>query len=425
MGLMRLAEAGGERREARAIAVAMVVCAIVIGLRMPEIVLKGRFWAEEGNVYYENAAMLPLWQALWSTHAGYLNLVANVAGIAGRLLLPVNIAPYLTIAIGLGFQLVPIWLILTAEDSWLAPWPRRLLGAALLVFIPASEEVWLQTICSQFLLTLSCAIVLGLRAPAGRAGVIRLFILCLAPLCGPGTIALAPLFLLRAWADRSRARLWQFVALGGASLVQFLAFYSRLPDRAYGLHPVITLCVITLKHLAIPFLGIQQAIAIQNALRLDFALSHFPVVASCLPVVAAFLLFVLVLREGLAFPGLWWFLAAVGTAFVTYFGALQGGLSLLSVFGDQRYSVVPQALLGLTVLALISVRAAGVRWLARGLCLWLVAVGVLNYRSTAPAVTDGPAWRAEIAAWREEPSRDIAIWPKGWSMQLPPERDKN
>src|SRR3978361_639414 len=82
-------------------ALVLILFAALVCLRMPEIVIKGRFWAEEGRYFYHDAWVMPPLQALLAPVGGYLNIVANASTLAARWLLPLRLAPYLTIAAAL------------------------------------------------------------------------------------------------------------------------------------------------------------------------------------------------------------------------------------------------------------------------------------------------------------------------------------
>ena len=107
----------------------LAIYAAMICLRMPRIIITGRFWCEEGNIFYHDAWTLPPGAALFHSFGGYLNLFANGATLAARWLLPVALAPYLTIAMALLVQLCPLLLVSTARDAWLRPaWIRVCAG---------------------------------------------------------------------------------------------------------------------------------------------------------------------------------------------------------------------------------------------------------------------------------------------------------
>ena len=106
---------------------------------------------------------------------------------------------------------------------------------ALLLCVPGSDEIWLQTLHCQFELALACGLILALEVPLGGRRAFGVGLLILAPLCGPGAIALTPLFLLRAVLDRTLGRAFQFGALVLGSAVQMLFFFKLGTDRGYTL----------------------------------------------------------------------------------------------------------------------------------------------------------------------------------------------
>jgi hypothetical protein len=391
----------------------LMVCA-----RMPQIILKGRFWAEEGSIFYRHAWNEPIWQAAWEPYGGYLNLVANCGSILARWSLPLQFAPYATISVGLFFQLLPSMFLITARDHWLRPWQARTASLLLVLLMPGSEEVWLQTLHCQFELALCCGIIVSLEARRGVAAGMALCVLVLAPLCGPASIALWPLFIARLFFERTPTRLLQCSAIGAGSVVQIFFFLSSPPGRAYALHPFINLSVISLKHFAIPFLGIHGAEAVNTSIRATFVSGHIPIIPTLLPPLILGPLALILLRRGLGYPGIWFFTAFLLTASICYFGAIGGGLALLDVLGNQRYVVLPQLLLELSILSLAATRHTRVALVSRVAVAWLLIVGLTNYWTVNPLVANGPAWRPEVAAWKANPNHLLQIWPDGWTTQL-------
>jgi hypothetical protein len=385
---------------------------------MPTIIISTRFWAEEGRHFFENAWIMAPLPALFTSFAGYLNLVANAAAIVARWLVPLQFAPLATIGTGLTFQLLPPLLLLTARDSWLQPFQVRVAALVLLLLVPASEEIWLQTLTSQFELLLCCAIILALDIDVGWRAWLRLTVLALAPLCGPVAIVLIPLFLIRSALDKSTHRSIQSTVLVASSLLQVLLFLRGEPGRQYALHPALLSCAFTIRHLALPFFGIDIANKVAISIRSSLQVSKIPVLAVLLPPLAfTFLLVMAFLRRRMANPAIWFLTTAAVIAVASYVGSLGGVASLLTdVRGQGRYVVVPQTLFYFTVLTL-TVTAEGwgrrVGWIV---ILWLCAVGAYSY--SHPFMAKGPSWGDEIALWRADPSHAIQLWPAGWTMTL-------
>src|SRR5258706_9019204 len=94
----------GPRISAAADLLLLVVYAGAVVLRMPRILLEGRFWAEEGDIYFRPAWIGPSSQALLAPHQGYYSLLDNLASAVAAHLVPLLYAPLLTIWTGLLVQ---------------------------------------------------------------------------------------------------------------------------------------------------------------------------------------------------------------------------------------------------------------------------------------------------------------------------------
>ena len=399
----------------------LALFAILVLVRMPEIVLKGRFWAEEGRIFFATAWTLPPLQALFNSYGGYLNLVTNAATLAARLLMPLRLAPYVTIAVGLAFQLLPPLLLLTARDEWLAPMRIRAAGVLLLLLVPGTEEIWLQSLHCQFELTLCCGIILALEPTTGFAALPRLAILALTPLCGPGGIVLIPLFLARAALDRSRARLLQGLTFAAGSAIQLLVFLEPFAGRAYRIDPVMVFCVVAIRHVVEPFFGLKVAYLAGDDVQRQLSAGHVPVWPVLLTMIVFVPASILTLRAKRAAASSWLLAAAGATALAAYYGAIGGAAILIKAQSGERYVFVPQALLGLAILAFAATASRSAARAASVAVVWLIVVGAGTYVATLKGIRNGPAWRDEVQAWQRDPSHVIRIWPEGWTVTLRPD----
>jgi hypothetical protein len=52
----------------------LVLYSLLVLCRIPRILTAGRFWAEEGKVFYGNACHHPWYWAVFAPYAGYLNM---------------------------------------------------------------------------------------------------------------------------------------------------------------------------------------------------------------------------------------------------------------------------------------------------------------------------------------------------------------
>jgi len=399
----------------------MLLFAIMICVRMPEIILKGRFWCEEGNVFFHNAWVMPPVQALFNSFGGYLNLAANGASLAARWLLPIEYAPYLTITVALLAQLCPLLLLISARDIWLERLWIRVAAALLVLFVPAVEEIWLNSLHCQFQLTLCCGIILGLEPPRAttRGAWFRYALLFVAPLCGPGAIVVLPLFILRAILDRSVARAFQILPLMAGSILQLALFFHHEPSRGYALDPTALLDIFTVRHLMLPFLGIAYTTHAAPLLEARRAAGHIPLKATVLPLIVFGPYLLLTLWRRAHWPALWLLLAGGLIACASYFGAIGGAEGLIHARAGGRYSFVPQALFSLSILAIAATGKGYVRlaWIA---VVWLIVLGGSEYVHPWSVISDGPSWRHEVKLWRADPSYQLNVWYSGWTkVELP------
>ena len=83
----------------------------------------------------------------------------------------------------------------------------------------------------------------------------------LAPLSGPASAFLVPIFLLRSALDRCAARLAQGLLLGSMAALQLLVvLLNPEPSRSIGIGPRLLALVVYEKQLLLPLFGFQQAL---------------------------------------------------------------------------------------------------------------------------------------------------------------------
>jgi hypothetical protein len=400
--------------------------AILISVRIPALWPCGRLWAEEGVVYFANAWTAPWYEALFTIHTGYLNLPASGATTLAAHLVSLEYAPLVTVLIALLFQVCPAILLAVSGISWLRDWRMLALALLLIALPPYAEEVWLGTISSQYHLMLAVAIILA--SPPGR-GVARWVqgpVLLLAPMCGPGGALLLPLYVVRAWFDRSLPRLRQALFMLPGVLVQFgVVLTHPEPARLFTLNLPVALAAMTGKQILLPLLGTHYARRLMLELPAAFAAGHIPILPVLAPVVVFGALAAAVWRWNNA-EARWLFAAFMTFMIISYLAALTplGPFELVPVDAGNRYYFAPAAINGLIVLGLAATGPRSGRLLAGGLAAWLLLVGMVHYPHVEPAMARGPSWPEEVAKWRADPSHRVATWPisPDWALSLAPRR---
>jgi len=398
----------------------ILLFAALVSVRMPGILIHGRFWAEEGHPIFYSAWTMPWYDVLRLSYGGYLSLIPNVAGLLARHLVPLDYAPYVDTTIALVIQICPAMLLVTARDNWLKGRARLIAALLLVATPPATEEVWLATIHAQVHLVVCAGLILALETRDDAIGVFRLVLLLLAALCGPGPWTLIPLFALRAWFDRSRGRAVQTAVLAIGTAIELLFFFNfhLRPERVFA-GPRMQLLIFFVRHLLIPLLGLHFSGPIAAGIHDRVVAAHAPIWPMVATIVA-FGGFAAVVIRWRAYAAMWLLMAGGTLAVVGYSGALAGGANLLVPQLGERYSFAPTVMFGWSLLALSSLAGRRVRLVASALVVWLILVGVTGYfKPSWRGFAVGPDWRSEVAAWRADHSHAIAIWPRPWTLQLP------
>ena len=395
--------------------------AVAIAWRLPTVVGEGRFWAEEGMIYYARAWHMSALDALVALHSGYLNIVANVATLVASRAVALEHAPMVTAGIALLIQLLPALLLATASEPWLRR-PAPLVAAMLLTVLPVrAGELWLNSITSHFHLMACVGLILALAPRAGGVGRLRLAVLLIAPLSGPGNAFLWPFFVLRAWRERSATRWVQVAVMAlGIAVQAALVLAAPIENRPFGAPIQVVLAVMGLEHVVLPLLGGQLAAPLSHGLYLAFEGGHRPLWIMALPVAVLGGMGLLAWRRADS-TTLWLFLAGLWLAVVSYYTALTPNAPNTLLLGlGMRYAFPPTLLFGACLVGLAaSTQAPWLRHSATGAVWWVLAVGATSYFDN-PGFTTGPSWRREVAAWRANPAHPIQLWPPGWVMRLEP-----
>ena len=419
---------GRPGRGAVTLAACLALFAALLVWREPVPFLAGRYWAEECGVFYDHAWQVGFWAAaLWS-YAGYLNLPANLAGALARWWMPVAHAPRVAEAIAIAGMACPVLVLASSHAPWLRRLPVRLAAIALVMVVPAAEEVWLNTLHVQFQLALATALIVALEAERGRTAWLHRGLLLAAPLSGMVSVMLLPLLALRCLVDRAdrRARLWQLAMLGAGAAIQAGLFYHGTDARLH-VSPVLVASAFTAKLIYEPFLGMDGSLEPARALWVDLELHRTPWPA--LLVGGAASVFMLWLSLG-SRSALWLLLCDGLVAIGSFTGMLAPDHVIVLRHIGERYAFVPQAC---TMLALLAIAAGplpgrlGVfrRVVAAGMCMWLAGMALMSIAATPAGELDGRAWRDEVALWRADPAHAPRCWPSDdWRVtHLPALRD--
>src|SRR5687767_8893606 len=115
-------------------------------LRAPHYLTNPRFWAEEGREFFSFAFENSWAETLTLTKFGYYSIFNNGAALLADTLVPLEQAPLVTTLLSLALLMVPIFMITYGHHSLFSTPVLRLMGVAILLFTPPSQEIWLNSI---------------------------------------------------------------------------------------------------------------------------------------------------------------------------------------------------------------------------------------------------------------------------------------
>ncbi len=393
----------------------LAVAAFLIIVRVPTLATTGRFWAEEGAIYFHDALLGSWYDALLAPRVGYFSAFNKLAALAATAV-PLELAPLVTVYAAFAVQLTVLWFV-AISDAFSRP-SARILGMAVVLFAVPSGEVWLNTINSQFHFAAGAALLLVTSAGAIPTPV-RLGFLLLAGATGPVSAFLAPLFAWKAWRQPSRLAYAELAIIGLCALVQAWLVISGLMEgqRAGAFQIKALSCAMAIKLIALPWLGAQAESMAAVLIAAGDHAGHYRIAAEL--AILGIIIVAIVIGHPVARMLA---AAAMAIAVPSFVGALGADpWALVPPIVGGRYAYAPNILLGLAVLTvLISPTAAHWR---RGLALVLLAnflvQGVISYANDR-WIFVGPDWRGEVETWRTNPDRTtIGIWPVGWTISVP------
>ncbi len=400
-------------KSARARGVAFVLWLGFVALRAPRLFLAPRFWAEEGRDYF-GEALHGGFGTLFHLHHGFVGFVQRVAAWFATLV-PLELAPGVTTAVGFLAQASPAAIWLTSIEARRASWPRSLAVLLLVAVTVPSHELYATTTCLHFHLAAAALVCLVTSTGSRPASLLRIGVLLAGGLSGPPACFLAPLFVVRAWQERalrdSGARP-EAIALLAATLVQAtgVLFGQRTPSQFEWSG---FFAAVGFKSVLLPLLGKHEAESLARLLGAHTALIGAGLVAFLA------LLFVR-WREPVARR------LVLAFALLTSFGYL-GALSIgkaepIARFAEfsGRYFFAPNLALGMLLLTAASATSARVPCKVVLAIVLILATHehLIAGRSRAYFFT-GPAWRAEVQRWRDGATSELRIWPTPWFVRIP------
>lgn len=404
---------------------AIFVALLLIGVsRSPYLLLHGRFYAEEGALHFSHMVAHPgIGSLLYvQTRTGYWNLFCDLATFAASKAALAD-APIVTVWISFAVVAAVVWSALRWPSELLPTATSRIAAAVLLtVGTMATPEAWLNSIVEHAYIGIFT--VLLLFVDVKRLSRARLVfgagMLVLGGLSAIYTCALAPLFCVRAFQERSRRRIAYAVVVSGAALGQLAVVINsrsqgKLASNKMEFPRIGSLLRdITGTHFTTFLFGSSES---AHLYRKGFTFGGLTLLVLLAAVIFLFLLVLLAYAPNTRVAALLVGAFVLEEMLVNY-GALGGARG--------RYIVMPIAILTLMLVhgAAVSEQRVLAR-IATVMCGVVLVAGLSNFWTTKPSLyrcINCPQWSAEVQLWKAGKINAIPIWPYpnlGWSVLLP------
>jgi hypothetical protein len=387
---------------------------------------RGRFWAEEGTVFYTKISAMGI-KGLLLLYYGHIQLVTN-AIIYMSTWVPFRFAPTVTTYLGFSFQLLPVLLLIYYRNSINLSFRAAGLLLVVIAGLPQSAEIWATATNLHFHFSLLAAMILVIPVNANYPRRAFRFLLLLAGVSGiPGNILL-PLFIASAVIERDRERIIQAGIISLTSILQMtLLFYNGrqvIADRVGFDFSTLWFSILA-----------QQIIAPLSGFMVQYHGSAFMVGSRLIDLLLWALLgniYGIIFAVACSLPLLYFLAMAIkfkkreaiilisSTMLIAVFSfitSLGSKVDSISWGNNGRYFYVPNVLMTLCLLLVFSRHK---NYFIKIYFLLLLSSSIVN----VPAYIGGKPWMTAYREAIEQQKDRVEIWPYGWSMPLPQQKPK-
>ncbi|RKY06136.1 MAG: hypothetical protein DRP65_12150 [Planctomycetota bacterium] len=396
---------------------------LVICLRDYHLLTDARFWAEEGKLYFAYAFSHSIWETLFKAHLGYYSLFNNISMILAAKTVPLEYASLVATLCALLIQLIPIMIIIWGKSLYWDTLHKKTVVILLILFISFTDEVWLNTIASQFHFSLIAFLILCDESK-GRIvrNIIYGFLLLLSGLTGPVSCFLTPLYIYKAIKFRNWRNIFYSTIMIVCAVIQFcviLKYFNSDIKTARGSWPEPALLGAILFNKSFLALFLGYTTKVSDLLRSLYTTNYllFCIVGYSLFLFFGWFLFNIAKR--LKSEARVYFLGSfLALAVLSSLSAVGHKTILLSIDNGRRYFYAPNIIF-LTTFLLISSEVKDRFSKALGVLLVIgIITGGILYIRTIELKKEWPSWRSEVKKYREDSLYKPKIWPDGWEVAL-------
>lgn len=403
----------------------------ILGLifyRSPELFLYPRFWAEEATLYfksiYENSFLEGLFFIPRYT-AEYITLSVNIPLTLAAHFFPIEYAPTVSTYFSLLILLIPFGLILWGNSYIWDSTIKKILVCLIILLAPTSTEaeIWLNTINLQVYCGIISICILFEKIDSNDLSKIKKWfyrlLLLFCGLSGPYTMFLSPVFLLKAWHEKSRESFWHFGIILAASIIQSTLFftirYLNMINPAKISHFDLVKAPIYLfnHHIMTPILGIWVRLGanVEDFMVTGKLQGTLLLIVSLATVITIFIILYFLTKNRTSIYRIILLIAFLSVSLLTSYASMHG-------VPAGRYAVIPGILFLLLLLDNIDFSKFNLKSLFLLILLGLSLVmgfKSFNTKEYWMAYVEGaPKWTDEIAQWKPNSDHLIASWPFPW-----------
>lgn len=415
----------------------MTVLVIGVNLfRQPDLLIRPRFFAEEGTNFFSYAYNTTLIDNLLNPQFGYYTLY-NALITSFAAIFPLEIAPLVTTCAALLVQIIASGYVIWCDLPLLETNLKRFTVAISFPLL-CPGQIWLTTIGVQYWLCIITALIL-IEPPAIRSKglhAVKTVILLLNGLTGILSCLMTPLFIYRWLKCRARQTLIYSATLCLCSIIQLLIFYQtylrsdgslsmRFVDRFIPIFIYDAVISFFYTYLLSPYL-LDFLMETKFKLWLDQILFNYisqEKLRDCESIMFLFGTLTALVVLPLAIKSM----KSLDTRFLVLSIMIVYPLSnILSVstIGGPRYVFAPSAILFTVIISRHD--SLGISGLYRTLIGIFIAMTLLlhsiDFRTYMERAyhNSWPNWKNEVALWRVDKNYLLKIWPPPWTMQLKP-----
>jgi hypothetical protein len=385
--------------------------------KSPHIFKHPRFWAEEGSRFYAHCQGGSFWHCMEYVHGDSYHLLANTL-VSLAAAASVEDAPAVTTYLAFAVELaVVVQIVLFCSEYRLSPLIAALLVAAW-AMLPGRYEVWLSATTIQWVAGISVLWLLVMPQAWIERHWRGLALWCaVCGLSGVPAVLIAPIFLVRAVAGRSRPVLWMSLVLGVCAVFQLSLFAVFGSVRPFAFHPLELGGGFLLQSVLSPILSVDIA---------QRALSKTTWIGVILLALAVVVVAISGARSGVGpRPVALLIIACCFVSLVQAFGSLGPTTELLTGWAGGRYFLFGSVCL--CILLAWGTRAVqtGRRRAAVALLASVVLAGIAQaqWSKWPRSMLAGPSWRQQVHACRAGEVCRVAVWPdpswgQSWTVEI-------